>query len=232
MSPGSRGAPLEDAVGDEARNGCAHFARRTDSLELAGGCRALGDRLDNPALDASERRARQGVGRSRKTVRRPRLDSRHCGNHAAIGVGNRDHVVGREKLHQLQMRAIEQRARLEHFEDGFQIAGRKTFADLRDHARYLARAERREHAMTRMDEAVEGRRDRICQRLESARRSDDHNVGLHLDALCCQATYTARERRGESSGSQFADLLLSMPAFADASSLVESGHDAPISDCR
>jgi hypothetical protein len=77
------------------------------------------------------------------------------------------------------MRAIEQRLRLEHFEDRLQFRRRESFANLGDQARHFARAQRREHAMSRLNQSVEGGRNRICQRFKSARRADDHNVGLH-----------------------------------------------------
>ena len=154
-------SPLEDALGDEARNGGTHFARRTDFLELARRRGALCDRLDDRSLDARESCPGQRVGRSREDVGSPRLDPGDRGNHAAVGVRNRHHVVGREELHQLQVRAIEQRARLEHFENGLQLARREPLADLGDDARHLARAQRREHAMARLDQPVERRRNRI-----------------------------------------------------------------------
>ena len=184
MPPRGSVAALEDAVGDEARDRGAHFARRADFLELARSRGTLSDLFNNRALDSRERRACQRVGRRPEIVRGPRLDARDRGNHAAVRVGNRDHVVGREELHQLQMRAIEQRPRLEHFEQVLQLRRRKSLADLRDHASHLARAQRREHSMPGQDAPVERLRNRIRQRLESARRTDDHNVGLHLDYLC------------------------------------------------
>src|SRR5579862_7103561 len=117
------------------------------------------------------------------------------------------------------MRAIEQRPRLEHFDDGFQRARRKSLADLGDHARHLARAQRREHAMSRLDATVERLRNRIRQRLESARRPDDYNVGLHL-----------RVSLGMQLTPQLADLPVPYPLSRTRPVWLNRGHDAPISD--
>src|ERR1019366_6779061 len=73
MPPRGAVAALEGAVRDEAGDGGAHLAGRTDFLEAARVCRAPGDRLDNRALDSRERCARQLVGRSRKPIRSSRL---------------------------------------------------------------------------------------------------------------------------------------------------------------
>src|SRR5277367_6052454 len=108
------------------------------------------------------------------------------------------------------MRAIEQRARLEHFEKRLQWRCRKSFAKLGDDASNLERVQRREHAMARQDEPVERGRNRIRQRLESARRPDDHNVSLHPD-FSALATYTARERPGDSSQRRIPDSTSGRP---------------------
>ena len=229
MPPRGRVTPLQYAVRDEARERRAHLARRTGLLEAARRCRAFRDRLDNCTLDPGERGARQRVGGSREPVRGPRLDPRDRGNHAAVRVRNRNHVVGREEFHQLQMRAIEQRPRLENFEDRLQLRSRKPFADLGDHSSHLAGAQRREHAMPRLDLPVERRGNRIRQRLESARRSDDHNIGLHRDSLCAPPKglracnlHPARAMRRVATPVR-PGLDRPIPAFAGASSLVESG---------
>src|ERR1019366_913411 len=111
-----------------------------------------------------------------------------------------------------EMRAIEQRPRLENFEDGLQLSGRKPFADLGDHSRQLTRAQRREHAMPRLDTPIERRRNRIRQRFESARRPDDHNIGLHPDSLCAAPKPAARlqltPRASDAASRQAADSRL------------------------
>src|ERR1019366_2496830 len=146
-----------------------------------------------------------------------------------------------------------QRPRLEDFEDGLQLSGRKPFADLGDHSRQLARAQRREHAMPRLDTPVERRRNRIRQRFESARRPDDHNIGLHPDSLCATPKPAARlqltprasdaaSRRAAESGLCPIDSPLSparrvwlnlvMEACANQYAREATQTDAAISDCR
>src|SRR5580704_15533197 len=80
------------------------------------------------------------------------------------------------------MRSIEQRARLEQFEDRLQVPVGigKALGGRRHIAGYLAREQRREHAVAGANLARERGRNRIGQLLDSPYRADDDHPNLHL----------------------------------------------------
>src|SRR6266851_1417698 len=125
-------ATLERTVRDELRECGAGLARRAELFDLLAAKRAPGNRVDNFFFDSRKRGASQQIGRRREPIRSPRFDPGDRGDYASVRVRDRYHVVRREKLHQLEMRPIEQRPRLQNFEYRLQVLSRKIFSDLGD----------------------------------------------------------------------------------------------------
>jgi hypothetical protein len=82
------------------------------------------------------------------------------------------------------MCAIEQRTRLEHFEDRLQMSVdiRETIGGFQHHAGNFSREQRREDAMAGANLTFERGRNRISQLLDSAYRADDDHPNLHFDS--------------------------------------------------
>ena len=133
--------------------------------KLAHRNRILCESIDDGFFARGKRRLPQHIGLAGELVHHARLDPRDGRNHAAIDLGERHHVVGREELHHLEMRAIEQRLRFEQLDDGLQMAigAGEAGRGFQHHAGNFSRLKRDQHTMARAHAAFQFGRDRIGQ---------------------------------------------------------------------
>ena len=119
------------------------------SMQLARCHRSFRQRFEDSAVERGEGRGCERRG-FRGGVKAPlRFDSRRRRHHAAIGLGQRCHVVGRHEVDQFEMRTIKQRSPVEQFEYGARRAAARVeiVADLEHHRGDPSRSQRYQHAM-------------------------------------------------------------------------------------